>query len=163
MINIEPITNLADVAMSRNALIAFQMVQAYTCRHNLAVWAGTALRDTDGVASHMLALGVRGLPTPGRTYGRRDDPFWYIREAVGGRRVSPIPVTQAQALRMIMVLNDAATDECPAPDLLALAGWSALLEHNYDVRAAVESRGAPTHRLANARKRFLHTSSRIAA
>lgn len=163
MSNIEPLARLASVASSLNAARAFALVHGYTGATNLPVWAGARLCDSDAVASHMLALGVRGLPTPGRTRGRADNPFWYIHEAVGGRRNTPIPVTEAEALRMILALNNAATDHCPAPDLLALTGWSALKAQGYDVRAAVQSRRASTYRLWDVREKFLCQSIRVAA
>lgn len=150
-------TRLANAATSLNALTAYTAVyQWHQDTPNLALWAGAGLSGADGVASHILVMGVRGVPSPRfNARGRADNPFWYINEAVGGRRETPIPMTEQDALQAVRALNDAAAPDCPAPDLLALTGWYALVKHGFDVRAAVESRRAPTHRLWMAREAFL--------
>lgn len=150
-------TRLANAATSPNALTACEAIrQWHQDTPNLALWAGAELCDVDGAASHILVMGVHGMPSARpKARGRADNPFWYINEAVGGRRETPIPMTEQDALQAVRALNDAAVPGCPAPDLLALTGWYALMKHGFDVRAAVQSRRAPTHRLWYARKAFL--------
>lgn len=158
-----PLRNLAHNATSPAANTACTLLASWhRIAPNLAVWAGTGLNDHAAVASHILVLGVEGVPT-GHPHKRvnPDDPFWYIREAVGGRRDTPIPVTEDQAVEMVKALNTAAMVGCPAPDLLALTGWCALSKHGLNVAAAVASRKAPTERLRAAQAAFLRGSARL--
>ncbi len=150
-------TRLANAATSPNALTAYTSIyQWHQDTPNLALWAGAGLSDVDGVASHILVMGVHGVPSARpNARGRGDNPFWYIHEAVGGRRETSIPMTEQDALQAVRALNHFAVPGCPATDLLALTGWCALMKNDFNVRAAVESRQAPTHRLWEAKRAFL--------
>ncbi|WP_100482234.1 Tn3 family transposase [Mycobacteroides abscessus] len=155
--NTNTLSRLADAATSPNALTAYTAISSWhQDTPNLALWAGAGLSSADGVASHILVMGVHGVPSARpNARGRTDNPYWYINEAVGGRRDTPIPMTEHEALEAVRALNDAAVPSCPAPDLLALTGWYALMKNDFDVRAAVASRRAPTHRLWMVHEAFL--------
>jgi hypothetical protein len=168
---------LAHLATSPEVTRAAKLVQARIGESNVAVWAACAHMHM-GAASHILLMGVRGTPSPvAPVSGRLDNPWRYLWEAVGGRRQSPLPITNDDALAVVTSLKQVATVRYPAPDLLAIAGWSglhaAVMKHRgtgagWETRAvldAVTRRAARTYRLQDARRAFLndHTKLRVVA
>lgn len=171
---------LAHHVTSPDVQQAMDIVQKQVGAPNIAVWAGAVAECPQGawgLASHILLLGVRGTPAPiepPRGQKRPDNPWHYIAEAAGGRRSEPIPLTTDQAVEMVRVLNAAAGEQFPAPDLLAITGWRSLwktIDANRDTTAPTswivplaKTRAIRTDRLWAVWERFrAHNSLRSVA
>ncbi|MGV0624541.1 hypothetical protein [Mycolicibacter minnesotensis] len=141
---------------------------------NPAIWDEVNMIFPDaqfGLAAHIILRGLRGGTSPQEEYGRADTPGWYIGEAVGARRDTPIPLTAEQAVELVRVLNYVGDRWHPPADLLALTGWSSLhkaIENHrrrqrfgWEIVAVLDAlHDAPTARLGQVREHFIAVAER---